>query len=97
MHSAVPRTTTLFAALDVASGSVVHQCMPRHRHQEELLFSELERRQLKRLAVTNVNELITAIRTYLDRRNTEPKPVVWPLPPTRSCAKSVAHRKRSRT
>ena len=31
-------TTTLFAALDVATGKVIGQCMPRHRHQEFLRF-----------------------------------------------------------
>jgi putative transposase len=31
-------TTTLFAALDVASGQVIAQCRPRHRHQEFLGF-----------------------------------------------------------
>ena len=31
-------TTTLFAALDVANGSVLTQCKPRHRHQEFLSF-----------------------------------------------------------
>jgi putative transposase len=31
-------TTTLFAALDVADGSVITQCKPRHRHQEFLSF-----------------------------------------------------------
>jgi putative transposase len=31
-------TTTLFAALDVASGAVLAQCKPRHRHQEFLSF-----------------------------------------------------------
>jgi transposase len=31
-------TTTLFAALDVATGRVIGQCMPRHRHQEWLRF-----------------------------------------------------------
>jgi len=31
-------TTTLFAALDVANGSVLTQCKPRHRHQEFLAF-----------------------------------------------------------
>jgi transposase len=31
-------TTTLFAALDVATGQVIGQCMPRHRHQEFLRF-----------------------------------------------------------
>jgi transposase len=31
-------TTTLFAALDVASGKVLGQCLPRHRHEEFLVF-----------------------------------------------------------
>lgn len=31
-------TTTLFAALDVATGQVITQCKPRHRHQEFLQF-----------------------------------------------------------
>ena len=31
-------TTTLFAALDVATGSVIGQCLPRHRSQEFLSF-----------------------------------------------------------
>jgi len=33
-----PGTTTLFAALDVASGEVITPCKPRHRHQEFLTF-----------------------------------------------------------
>ncbi len=31
-------TTTLFAALDVMSGAVIGQCLPRHRHIEALRF-----------------------------------------------------------
>ncbi len=31
-------TTTLFAALDVLSGSVIGRCLPRHRHSEFLKF-----------------------------------------------------------
>ena len=31
-------TTTLFAALDVATGAVFTECKPRHRHQEFLFF-----------------------------------------------------------
>ena len=31
-------TTTLFAALDVLTGTVIGQCLPRHRHQEFLRF-----------------------------------------------------------
>lgn len=34
-------TTTLFAALDVATGKVIGQCLPRHRHQEFLRFLRL--------------------------------------------------------
>ena len=128
-------TTTLFAALDVATGEVLHECMPRHRHQEflkflrkieqsvpheldihvildnyathkhpavkawlkrhsrvhfhftptssswlnlvERFFSELTTRQLKRLAVSSVPELIAAIEAYIDRRNQDPVPFVW--------------------
>src|SRR6476620_11396199 len=37
-------TTTLFAALNILDGSVVGQCMQRHRHQEFLRFlNRLER------------------------------------------------------
>lgn len=31
-------TSTLFAALNVATGETIHECMPRHRHQEFLKF-----------------------------------------------------------
>ena len=31
-------TTTVFAALDVATGEVIHRCLRRHRHQEFLRF-----------------------------------------------------------
>jgi len=31
-------TTTLFAALDVVTGTVIAECKPRHRHQEFLAF-----------------------------------------------------------
>src|SRR2546423_11085870 len=31
-------TTTLFAALEIATGKVVDACTPRHRHQEFLAF-----------------------------------------------------------
>src|SRR5271163_3921272 len=34
-------TTTLFVALDVATGKVIGQCMKRHRHQEWLMFLRL--------------------------------------------------------
>ena len=34
-------TTTLFAALELAEGTLIGQCMPRHRHQEFLKFLRL--------------------------------------------------------
>lgn len=128
-------TTTLFAALNVITGQVLHECMPRHRHQEflrflrkidrsveagleihvildnlathkhpkvrawlrrhprvklhfvptgaswlnlvEILFRELELRQLRRLAVTSVDELVETIHRYLEHRNRDPKPFIW--------------------
>ncbi len=128
-------TTTLFAALNVATGEVVHECMRRHRHQEfikflnkleatvepglaihvildnyathkhdkvrawlrrhrrvhlhfiptgaswlnmvERLFSELTEKQLRRLAVTSVGELVAVVTDYLDHRNEAPYPYVW--------------------
>jgi transposase len=128
-------TTTLFAALEVATGQIQYECLPRHRGEEfltfmrriergvakglsihvildnyqthktpavqawlarhprvhfhftptsaswlnlvERFFGELTTRQLKRLAVTSVDELIGAISAYIDRRNTAPKPFVW--------------------
>jgi transposase len=43
-------TTTLFAALDVATGQVIGQCMKRHRHQEGLRFLRtIDRRTPKAL------------------------------------------------
>jgi transposase len=43
-------TTTLFAALDVATGAVIGECMPRHRHQEFLRFlRKIDRQTPKRL------------------------------------------------
>ena len=38
-------TTTLFAALDVASGRVISRCMMRHRHQEFLRFLAIINRE----------------------------------------------------
>jgi transposase len=119
----------------MATGHVIHDCMPRHRHQEflkvikaversvdsdleihvildnyathkhenvrkwlaknprahfhfiptgaswsnmvERLFAELDGRQLKRLAVNSVPQLIEAIEAYLDHRNEDPTPFVW--------------------
>jgi len=128
-------TTTLFAALEVETGRIIHECMPRHRHQEflkfiktmernvepgleihvildnyathkhekvrrwlnrhprvhfhfvptgaswlnlvERFFGELDERQLRRLAVTSVGELVATISRYIVHRNDDPTPFVW--------------------
>ena len=45
-------TTTLFAALDVLTGTVIGQCLPRHRHEEFLKFLRtIDREVPKHLAV----------------------------------------------
>ena len=45
-------TTTLFAALDVATGKVFGQCLPKHRHEEFLVFLRtIDANVPKRLAV----------------------------------------------
>jgi len=45
-------TTTLFAALDVATGRIEHACLPRHRRDEFLRFmTRVERRVPKGLSV----------------------------------------------
>ena len=45
-------TTTLFAALNVLTGNVIGQCMPRHRHQEWLTFLKtIDREVPKDLAI----------------------------------------------
>ena len=41
-------TTTLFAALDVLTGAVIGQCLPRHRHEEFLVFLKTIDRQVPR-------------------------------------------------
>jgi transposase len=45
-------TTTLFAALDVLTGSVIGECLPRHRHEEFLKFLRIIDREVpKRLQI----------------------------------------------
>jgi transposase len=41
-------TTTLFAALNVLTGMVIGQCLPRHRHEEFLVFLRTIDRQVPR-------------------------------------------------
>jgi transposase len=58
-------TTTLFAALEVATGCVEQACLPRHRHQEFLRFLNQVAKAYKRLQVvvdnyTNKHPKVTA-------------------------------------
>ena len=57
---------TLFAALDVLTGSVIGQCLPRHRHVEFLKF--------RRGIFHSVPDLIDAIQPYLAAHNENPEP-----------------------
>jgi hypothetical protein len=43
----------------------------------ERLFSELTQKQLERLAVTSVADLISTVTHYLDHRNEAPRPYTW--------------------
>jgi len=43
----------------------------------ECFFSQLTRRQLKRLAVSSVQELEHAIDRYIQQQNRDAKPFVW--------------------
>jgi transposase len=59
--------TTLFAALNVLSGEVLGNCMPRHRHQEFLRFLQrIERNTPCRMTVHLI----------LDNHGTHPHPAV---------------------
>jgi transposase len=65
-------TTTLFAALDVLTGMVIGQCMPRHRHQEWLKFLKtIDREVPKDLAIHLILDNYAThkhhdVRTWLD-------------------------------
>jgi len=43
----------------------------------ERFFGELTQRQIRRLAVSSVDELIAAIEAYIQNRNEDPKPFTW--------------------
>lgn len=60
----------------------------------ERFFSELSTRQLKRLAVNSVNELIDRITEYIDHRNQDPKPFTWTAS-VNSILRKVAKAKRT--
>jgi transposase len=86
-------TTTLFAALDGVTGTVIGQCMPRHRHQRchmhftptsaswlnqvERFFGLITEDRIRRGVFRSVPELVAAIHDYLEHHNAAPKPLVW--------------------
>jgi transposase len=127
-------TTTLFAALEVATGKVLDACYPRHRHQEflrflrqvakayprvqlhivcdnyathkhpnvrawldrnpritlhftptsgswlnmvEIFFGIITRQAIRRGSFTSVEDLIAAIRTFIDGWNDRCEPFAW--------------------
>src|SRR3954462_4795421 len=65
-------TTTLFAALEVATGHVIDQCAPRHRHQEFLAFLKqvvraCPRRQLHVICDNYATHKHPVVRAWLAR------------------------------
>jgi transposase len=54
----------------------------------ERFFGALTQHQIRRLAVTSVDELITAIEAYVEHRNSTPSPLSGLLPFSRSSTKS---------
>src|SRR4051795_5780248 len=66
-------TTTLFAALNVLTGMIISQCMPRHRHQEWLKFlKSIDRQVPKDLQIHLILDNYTThkhddVRTWLDK------------------------------
>jgi len=63
-------TTTLFAALDVATGEVLTQCRPRHRHQEFLGFlRQIEKSVPEDLDVHLIVDNYCTHKHALDRRS----------------------------
>ncbi len=76
-------TTTLFAALNVHDGTVIGECLPKHRNDEFLKFlKKLDRQTDKALDIHHsVEELKEAIMQYLEHRNANPKPYHWTATP----------------
>ncbi len=75
----MPASELRVRALDMALPNAFSSCTAPASwlNLVERFFSELAERQLRRLAVTSVDELVAAITHYIDRRNGNPKPFVW--------------------
>jgi DDE superfamily endonuclease len=75
-------TTTLFAALEVLTGLVIGQCLPRHRHSEFLKFL----RTIDRAVPKGLE-----IHLILDNYSTQTTPTSrpgWPNTPASTCTSS---------
>src|ERR671910_2556823 len=70
-------TTTWFAAFNVLDGTVIGQCMQRHRHQEFIRFLNA----VKRGVFPSVVALQEAINHFVATHNRDPKPFVWKADP----------------
>src|SRR5216684_1355316 len=84
-------TATLFAALNAANGEVYGLCQERHPrfhmhftptsaswlNMVERFFRDLTQNRLRRGVFRDLEELIMAIGTYIDRHNESPKPFIW--------------------
>jgi transposase len=145
-------TTSLFAALEVATGRVTDQCYRKHTNQEflkflkhvakeypdgdlhivldnyrthkhknvtdwlarpanaritlhftptgcswmnlvEVFFSIITRQAIRRGSFTSINDLVTAIRNFIDTYNTNCHPFVWTKPADVILSKAHSHRR----
>lgn len=50
-------TSTLFAALEIASGKVTQECFDRHCHQEFLRFPSMNATPIARIAIALIGEV----------------------------------------
>ena len=75
-------TSTLFAALDIATGQVTAALKPRHRHQEFLAFVKQIERTYRNVLDPETGQpvelhLVTKIRAFIDGWNDRSHPFVW--------------------
>jgi hypothetical protein len=87
-------TTTLFAALEIATGEVAGVCKNWNRHQEFLAspttswFSIIDREAIHRGSFPSVRDLMIKIRAFINSWNDRCDPSSGPSPPTKSSRKS---------
>jgi hypothetical protein len=71
-------TTTLFAALEVATGHITEAMAPRHRHVEFLAFLQQVAKGCPSLGdFASVEELVAAIRRFVIAWNQRCQPFTW--------------------